>query len=475
VSRTFNAVILAVFEYLDSIQFDASLALRIVMNGFDKMATHTQGTGFGVVVDENRRCIGVITDGDIRRALMSGASIEAPVSEVMTRDFVFAGPGESSHQILRLFDKRVRHIPVIDTERHLIDLLQFSSFNASARAEKSIIRARAPVRISFGGGGTDMSFYFSDRIGYVLSTTINKFCYASVTVRSDFRTRLISRDFHEVQEYDNIGQMKYGDCLDLVKACAKAMEPPFGFDLETYSEIEPGTGLGGSAAISAAIVGAFNHFRNENYLDRYQLADLAYQAERIELGVPGGWQDQYASVFGGLNLIEFRKEEIIVLPLRVPEDVMLELHFNLLLFRIGGIRDSGQIVRDQQQRFDNLKNALVAKYDQLTRLTINMKDELLKGALKTFGKMLDDAWQIKKEFSNRITNAQINTLYDRAKKAGALGGKMLGAGEGGYLMLYCESAQQPDVIAAMGELGVQQERFEFVDTGLQTWATKASL
>ena len=212
------------------------------------------------------------------------------------------------------------------------------------------------------------------------------------------------------------------------------MEPNFGFELETYSEIEPGTGLGGSSAISAAVIGALNHFRNENHLNKYHLADLAYQAERIEIGVAGGWQDQYATVFGGMNLIEFRHDEIIVFPLRIPEDVLLELHFNLLLFRFGETRKSGVISQVTNKR--NLKslNSFLKQYEQLSQLTLKMKDALIKGALKEFGSQLHYGWEIKKKFSSKISNGLIDDLYNTARQAGAIGGKVLGAGEGGYFL-----------------------------------------
>lgn len=460
------------FQHLTRIQVRPQATLKDVMRLFSETAIHTQGKGFGIVVDEAQGCIGVVTDGDIRRHLVEGATLETAVSEVMNRQFVAAKPGYSCHQILRLFDNQVRHIPVVDDNGRLVDLLQFADFTASARAQKCVIRARAPVRISFSGGGTDMTDFFRRAPGYVLSAAINKYCYASVRVRDDGRIRLKSHDFNCAVEAGSPAELAYGDALDLIKACVKLMEPSFGFDLETYSEIEPGTGLGGSSTMCAAVIGALNHFRNEKHLDSYAMADLGYQAERVELGVAGGWQDQYAAVFGGFNLMEFREHDIVVFPLKIAEDLLLELHYNLLLFRFGRTRDSGQILRDQvrQLRHDG---EVLKRYQELSRLTLRMKDALLKGSLDQFGTMLHEGWELKKSFSAKISNDRIDDLYTVARSAGALGGKVLGAGGQGYLLLYCPPSCQRAMIDRLSERGARLEFFDFKDKGMETWTSMA--
>jgi D-glycero-alpha-D-manno-heptose-7-phosphate kinase len=457
------------FKYLNEIQFQEDLSLCEVMDHFSTTAIHTQGTGFGIVVSHQGKCIGVVTDGDIRRALVAGGGMDQPIKQAMTEDFTFARSDFSRHQILRLLDQQIKHVPVLDENDFIVDLFQFNDFNASVHNEEKIIRSRAPVRVSFGGGGTDMSFYFKDRVGVVLSSTINKYSYATIAVRSDQTITLNSREFGQKVEADCLNDLQYDGQLDLIKACAKVMNPDFGFDLETFSEVEPGTGLGGSAAISSAVIGAFNHFRNENHLNRYHLADLAYQAERVELGIEGGWQDQYAAVFGGINLIEFRKDEIIVYPLRMPEEILLELHLNLLLFRVGKSRDSGRIVSDQKQKFQSGSAELKQCYDHLANLTLKMKDELLKGDLRSFGASLDSGWQIKKRFTEKISNSFTDQLYDEAKRLGALGGKLTGAGGGGYLLIYCEPHLHAEIIGHLEEMGAQWETFDFVDHGAQVW------
>jgi D-glycero-alpha-D-manno-heptose-7-phosphate kinase len=456
------------FAHLDCIQVAETASVRDVMSLFVDTAVLTHGRGFAVVVRDGV-CVGVVTDGDLRKGLVGDATLDSPVTAVMTRDMVRAEQGASRHQILRLFDHRIRHVPMLDADGRLVDLFGLDDLNASAHIQTQLVRSRAPVRISFSGGGTDMSCYFSQRTGHALSTTINRHCYVSVAARADQQMSITSSDYHQSFHRDEVGNLDQDDQLGLIKACVKVMEPTFGFDLESYSEIEPGTGLGGSSAIAAAVIGAFNHFRRENQLDRYQLADLTYKAERIELGVAGGWQDQYAAVFGGFNMIEFRPDGVVVIPLRLPSDLLLELQFNLLLFRVGGSRNSGNIAAAQQRRFREQQADIVKQYEAMSALTLTMRDDLLKGSLHAFGTRLDTAWAVKKQFSPQIAPAAIDALYTAGRSAGALGGKLLGAGGSGYLLFYCEPPRQQALEDAMADQGAKRERFEFIDHGLQTW------
>jgi D-glycero-alpha-D-manno-heptose-7-phosphate kinase len=459
-------------ERLDKIQYRKNQSIKDVLKGFEQTAVYTEHGGFGVIIDQDGKCCGVVTDGDIRRKVLNGISINMPIAEAMNSKFVFTKPGDSPHEILRLFDHRINNIPVIDERGELVDLLQISNFNASARVEHKIIRSRVPVRISFSGGGTDMSYFINQNQSAVLSSTINKYCYASILVRPDNKIRIVSKDLNQKCEVESLDKLKYGNSLDLIKASVKIMQPDFGFDLEVLSEFECGTGLGGSSAVSVAIIGAFNYFRNENHLDKYHIADLAYQAERIELNNTGGWQDQYSTSFGGINWIEFRENEIMVHPLRVSRDVMLELHYNLLLFRFGKNRVSGDISCDQKQRFQDKKAVMREKYMQMYRLTKEMKEALLRGKLKRFGDLLDECWNLKKSFSDKVSNALVEKLYNAARMEGALGGKVLGAGGGGYLLLYVSPLYQKAVCGTLEELGARHEPFDFTDEGLETWATQ---
>ena len=446
--------------------------LRDAMQRFTDTAIFTGGSGFAVVTDSDGRCVAVVTDGDVRRALLLGANLDAPVSAAMSRAFTFSREGDSAHTVLRLFDTRVQTVPVLNADDRLVDVLRYEHFTVAARSEKRIIRARAPVRVSFGGGGSDTSYSIRAQPGIVLSSTINKYAYATIIVRTDQRVRIVSRDYRLEIEAACVADLQYDGTLDLIKACARLMNPGFGFDLETYSEVEPGTGLGGSSAMAVAVIGALNHFRHENHLDRYHIADLAYQVERIELGIAGGWQDQYASAFGGLSTIEFRQNEILVFPMTLQPDMLLELRANLLLFRVGERRSSGTIHLEQERRFDHSDHELQRHYATLTQQAQLMKEAIARGNLRRFGELLHEAWETKKALSAGISNDTVDVLYATARDCGAVGGKLLGAGGGGYLLLYSSPSHHVTIIDRLAEMGARYETFDFVDTGLQTWTAR---
>ena len=249
------------------------------------------------------------------------------------------------------------------------------------------------------------------------------------------------------------------------------MQPKYGFNLETFAEYEPGTGLGGSSAAVVSVLGALNYFRNEQQLDIYQLADLAYQVERIDMKIQGGWQDQYATTFGGFTWIEFRQNEVVVSPLRLPQNTRLELEYNLMLFRLGKNRSSSNIqkklVRIIKSSNDNNKS-----FAQMIDLAIKMKEALLKGDVKIFADLLHESWLLKQMMNKGVTNVFVDECYKTARELGALGGKLLGAGDSGYLLIYASPLYQKKIKDTLAEKGVSQEMFKFSTNGLEVWSTK---
>ena len=203
-------------------------------------------------------------------------------------------------------------------------------------------------------------------------------------------------------------------------------------------------------------------------LDGYGLADLAYQVEREDLKIDGGYQDQYASTFGGFNFIEFHgRNDVVVNPLRIKKDIIHELQYNLLLCYTGNIHVSANIIRDQVKNYEK-KDAFDAMCE-VKALAYAMKDELLKGNLHSFGRLLDYGWQSKKRMSSKITNPQIDELYEEALKAGAFGGKLLGAGGGGYLLVYCPYNVRHKVAERLEKVGGQLADWNFELRGAQAW------
>jgi D-glycero-alpha-D-manno-heptose-7-phosphate kinase len=456
------------FQKLDKIIFSFDKTLRTALESLNETAEITDSKGFAIIVDKNGRAIGVLSDGDIRRKLLANVTLDDPVSAAMETDYISVSKKHTIHQILRLFDSRVSHIPLIDEDGRPIDLFCYSQFRAPMYSVPRIIRARVPVRVSFSGGGTDMSHHMNSQPSFIFSSTINKYSTATILPREDGHIHITSKDLDQSCESSSLDELRYDGKLDLLKAAIKVMQPNFGFNLETLSDVEVGTGLGGSSAMVVAVIGALNHFRNENQLDLYHIADLAYQAERIELGIEGGWQDQYTTTFGGFNWVEFRQNDVVVQQLRLQREILLELEYNMMLFRIGGSHDSGNIQKEMIERTKFTEPEL--HLQDMINLSVQMKETLLKGEVKKFGDLLHKAWEIKKASNQSVSTPIIDQCYDAARESGALGGKLLGAGQCGYMIIYASPIYHVRIMEDFLEFGCHREPLRFTENGLEVWS-----
>ena len=227
--------------------------------------------------------------------------------------------------------------------------------------------------------------------------------------------------------------------------------------------------MGGSAVLASAIIGAFNNFR-ETKLNIYEIAELAFHSERIILNLNGGWQDQYATVFGGFNYIEFNEKGNTVNPLKITNDIKNELEDSLLLCYTGKNHNSGDIHDDIRVQLKNKDQKLYAEKSK--KIAYKMKSRLLQGKLDDFGELLGQAWDAKKMFSKKITNTYLNKIYDYGIKNGALGGKLLGAGDGGYFLFYVPTHNKLNFIKAIKKKKLFVEPFTFDSHGLRSWITK---
>jgi D-glycero-alpha-D-manno-heptose-7-phosphate kinase len=333
-----------------------------------------------------------------------------------------------------------------------------------------LIRAKAPLRISFAGGGTDVPPFPAREGGLVLNATINRYAYGTLRPREDDTIEIHSHDFGMSAQFGVHEPMVFDGNLDLAKAAIRrfAGRESRGFDLLLHSNAPPGSGLGSSSAMMVALIGVLKELRGLPVTD-YELAELAHSIERDELGIKGGRQDQYAAAFGGFNFIELHGDHVIVNPLRVPEDVMLELEHNLLLCYTGTTRKGDHIIEDQTNRFEAGDSDALAGLRAQKELAVEMKNALLQRRLGDFGELLHTAWEAKKRMSTRISNPRIDELYAAAREAGAVGGKVTGAGGGGYVLLYCRHDRKHEVAARMIELGATIDEFAFELLGLRTW------
>ena len=333
-----------------------------------------------------------------------------------------------------------------------------------------ILRAKAPLRISFCGGGTDVSPYPEERGGVVLSTTIDKYVYATLRPRDDLLVSLTSLDYDVTREFPLGAPLPIDGELDLLKGVVNRFREraPHGFDLLVHSDAPPGSGLGSSSTLVTALVGLLRTWIREP-LTNYEIAELTYTIEREDLKIAGGRQDQYAATFGGFNFIEFDRAQVIVNPLRIRREVANELEYSMLLCYTGATRLSAHIVENQTRSYIAGSAPVVASLDRMKDLAIEMKAVLLRDRVQRFGELLHEAWLAKKDLDPAITTDQIDRLYERARAAGAIGGKILGAGGGGYLLIFSPFDRRQAIIRVLEEDGGKFVPFAFEERGLQTW------
>ncbi|MDH5560364.1 MAG: CBS domain-containing protein [Deltaproteobacteria bacterium] len=425
----------------------------------------------GIVLSVNSEKVitGLATDGDIRRKLLEGSTLMDPISSCTNPDFVWADQATSRELLLKQLDQRIRVLPLLDSKRRLVGIISHDHIPMQVE-KRTYARARSPVRISFGGGGSDLTHFFADEGGAVINTTISLYSHATLRVRDDEQIFIHSRDLGEsLHAPDLPGLFSHKGKFGLVQSLLKAVHPGFGFELFLHSDFPLNSGLGGSAVVSASVLGCFNQFRQDKW-DLHELAELAFQAERLYLGVAGGWQDQYATVFGGFNFMEFRMDQNIVHPLRIHPDILFELEESLILCDTGVPHDSGDIHQDQRQQMK--QESTRTKVQSNVELTYRMRNHLLRGRLLQFGQCLHEAWQFKRQFSSKISNARLDNIYDNALKHGAISGKLLGAGGGGFFIFYVPPFRKHELINSLEEVGLKIRPFRFEQQGLRAWSAR---
>jgi D-glycero-alpha-D-manno-heptose-7-phosphate kinase len=330
---------------------------------------------------------------------------------------------------------------------------------------------RSPVRISFGGGGSDLPSYYERFGGAVLSAAINKHFYTVLEKRSDGKIQIISADLRVVETWQDIARMDVrGNALEIPLAVLKEFGRDVSANLFLASEIPPGTGLGSSASVCVNLLKTLASYCHI-VQSKYELAERAFHVTRHILGQPVGKQDEYASAFGGLNFISFYPDgTALVEPLNLEPDLIRELQSSLLLFFTGASHHSWTILEEQEQSSRKERSITVEYLHEIRSLAEAMKSALIKGELRDFGRLLHEGWEIKKRLSSKITSVHINELYDTAVRNGAIGGKITGAGGGGFLLLFCQHGHQQKVRDALVAQGAREMGFEFDFQGAQVVA-----
>ena len=327
-------------------------------------------------------------------------------------------------------------------------------------------RARAPLRIGLAGGGTDVDPYASKKGGAVFNTTINRYAYCTITPTDDHSMSVHSTDYGKYEAPLDGGPLPLDGNMDLIKAVTNHFEITDGFKLFLQSEAPPGSGLGGSSTVIVSIIAAMCEWQNIR-LTSMEMAQLAYKLEREEIGLKGGKQDQYAAVFGGFNFMQFGSHGVNVNRVRISDDTKNELQYCSLLCYTGSPRESAKIIESQVDKFNKGQNE--EALDRSKEIAKSLTVALERGDIHKAGELLDESWMYKKQFSNKITNPHIDALYDAAMRVGAIGGKVSGAGGGGFMYFICEYDRKYNVAKELLKMGAKVTDYMFEPEGVISW------
>ncbi len=340
-----------------------------------------------------------------------------------------------------------------------------------------MIRSKAPLRIGLAGGGTDVSPYSDLYGGAILNATINLYAYATLEPQNNNKIEFIINGSEKHLILDSAESLPANEDFALFigvynRLVKQFKLKPLSFTLTSYIEAPQGSGLGTSSTIVVSLLGVFVEWLNLP-LGKYDIAHLAYDIERIDLAMSGGKQDQYAATFGGINFLEFfGNDKVIVNPLQLKSKIVYELEHNLLLYYTSTQRHSANIIREQVKNVQEKNTKSVDAMHNLKEQALQMKDALLRGELNKIGEILHFGWQNKKQMAASISNSQIDAIYTTAIEHGATGGKISGAGGGGFMFFYCPGTSKLKVARAIESMGGTIQPFKFTQQGLVTWTTE---
>lgn len=340
-----------------------------------------------------------------------------------------------------------------------------------------IVRSKSPLRIGLAGGGTDVSPYSDQFGGAILNATISLYAYATIEPAEDNQIVLHAIDQKLQLTYPSSERLPLDGRLDLLKGIYNRVvrdfaRRPLSFRLSTYVDAPAGSGLGTSSSLVVAVLQAFAEWLALP-LGEYELAHLAYEIERVDLAQAGGKQDQYAAAFGGFNFMEFyANDKVIVNPLRIKENYLNEMQHCLLLYYTGTSRLSSRIIEQQSGNVKDKKEKSIEAMHRLKEQAVLMKEAILQGRLDEIGTILNYGWQYKKQTAEGITNSLIDEIYEAALQAGASGGKISGAGGGGFMFFWCPGFSRYNVLERLQAFGGEFRRFQFTKQGAVSWTIK---
>jgi len=341
-----------------------------------------------------------------------------------------------------------------------------------------IIRSKAPFRLGLAGGGTDVSPYSDQFGGAILNATISLYARTTIeTIETEESITFFSVDNDKTYTFNCETELPLNGEIDLQIGVYNRVvkefnnNKPLSFKLTTSMDVPTGSGLGTSSTLVVSILGAFVEWL-QLPLGEYDIAKLAYDIERNDLKMAGGKQDQYAATFGGVNFMEFYGDRVVVNPLRIKKSFLHEIAFDLILYYTKTSRESAKIIEKQIENVKKLDAKPIEAMHELKKHAFSMKEAFLRSEVSKIGTVLHESWLNKKEMATGISNPVIDNVYDTAINAGAIGGKISGAGGGGFMMFFTEKTKRYAVVKALEELGGEVKRYEFTNNGLFAWTLK---
>jgi D-glycero-alpha-D-manno-heptose-7-phosphate kinase len=317
-----------------------------------------------------------------------------------------------------------------------------------------MIITRSPLRITLGGGGTDLPSYYRENSGFLISAAIDKYVY--VTVTRPFSPGVYLK-YSSIENVNNINGVQHPIIRESLKIIIDVNSPQI--EITTLADIPSGTGLGSSGSFTTALVKALS-LHEKKILNTAEIAELACDIEINKLGEPIGKQDQYIAAFGGITCFDFCKDDTVIAnPLNISEDTLIDLEDNLVLFFTGFSRSAGSILKDQKEKSQSNNTEMLANLNYVKELGYRSKELLERGKVADFGALMHEHWEHKKKRSGGMSNAQIDEWYELGLKNGAIGGKLVGAGGGGFLLFYAEDRNR--LRHSMKKVGLEEVRFKF--------------
>ena len=338
-----------------------------------------------------------------------------------------------------------------------------------------LVRTRAPLRLGLAGGGADVSPYCDIHGGYVLNATLDRYAYAVIKTLDEPIVRFVATDQQSVKVKAISEPLALNGKLDLHKAVYNHMIKhynggrPIAMEMSTFCDAPVGSGLGASSTLVVAMIRAFAELLNVP-LDDYTIAHLAFKIERVDCGLQGGRQDQYSATFGGFNFMEFYADERAVInPLRIKNWIICELEASLVLFYTGVSRESARIIAEQSRNVQAGEGEAMEAMHGIKREALVMKECLLKGDFDGIVDSMRQGWESKKRSAKTVSNTHMEEIYSAAMAAGALAGKISGAGGGGFMIFFAPTEKRMDVIRSLDRFKGQVSNCHFTKHGTQAW------